>query len=315
MQNLRLSVKFAIVSAAFLAPLCVAVYATFSNAQSNIIAGQPGFLRKALMWKRCASHKSGPHTPRRAAWRRRSSRIPDRNRRRERRTGAARSVTVGGDARRRPTARSRCKAACSAIFDNALHRRAPGRRRARRRRLAGNEVVSEVVTTMQAITGSSRRIGDIIGVIDEIAFQTNLLALNAAVEAARAGEQGRGFAVVAERSAQPRAALGAAANEIKKLIGASLEDVETRRDAGQRAPAGRCRRSCSAVRARRRHHERDRVREPHAERRYRPVESGDRSHRRRHAAERRRASSRQRLSRSRCVSRSTRCSTPSARSR
>ena len=61
---------------------------------------------------------------------------------------------------------------------------------------------------MQAITGSSRRIGDIIGVIDEIAFQTNLLALNAAVEAARAGEQGRGFAVVAERGAQSRAALG-----------------------------------------------------------------------------------------------------------
>jgi methyl-accepting chemotaxis protein len=62
----------------------------------------------------------------------------------------------------------------------------------------GNEVVSEVVATMQAITGSSRRIGDIIGVIDEIAFQTNLLALNAAVEAARAGEQGRGFAMSRE---------------------------------------------------------------------------------------------------------------------
>ena len=90
----------------------------------------------------------------------------------------------------------------------------------------GNEVVSEVVTTMQAITGSSRRIGDIIGVIDEIAFQTNLLALNAAVEAARAGEQGRGFAVVASevRSLAQRSAT--AANEVKKLVGASLADVE-----------------------------------------------------------------------------------------
>jgi methyl-accepting chemotaxis protein len=89
----------------------------------------------------------------------------------------------------------------------------------------GNEVVSQVVTTMQAITGSSRRIGDIIGVIDEIAFQTNLLALNAAVEAARAGEQGRGFAVVASevRSLAQRSAT--AANEVKKLVGASLDDV------------------------------------------------------------------------------------------
>jgi methyl-accepting chemotaxis protein len=90
----------------------------------------------------------------------------------------------------------------------------------------GNQAVSQVVQTMQAITSSSRKIGDIIGVIDEIAFQTNLLALNAAVEAARAGEQGRGFAVVASevRSLAQRSAT--AANEIKKLIGASLEDVE-----------------------------------------------------------------------------------------
>jgi methyl-accepting chemotaxis protein len=90
----------------------------------------------------------------------------------------------------------------------------------------GNQAVSQVVHTMQTITSSSRKIGDIIGVIDEIAFQTNLLALNAAVEAARAGEQGRGFAVVASevRSLAQRSAT--AANEIKKLIGASLEDVE-----------------------------------------------------------------------------------------
>ena len=90
----------------------------------------------------------------------------------------------------------------------------------------GNEVVSKVVATMQAITGSSRRIGDIIGVIDEIAFQTNLLALNAAVEAARAGEQGRGFAVVASEVRNLAQRSAAAANEVKKLVGASLADVE-----------------------------------------------------------------------------------------
>jgi methyl-accepting chemotaxis protein len=90
----------------------------------------------------------------------------------------------------------------------------------------GNEVVSEVVATMQAITGSSRRIRDIIGVIDDIAFQTNLLALNAAVEAARAGEQGRGFAVVASEVRNLAQRSAAAANEVKKLVGASLADVE-----------------------------------------------------------------------------------------
>lgn len=89
----------------------------------------------------------------------------------------------------------------------------------------GNQAVSQVVATMQAITGSSRKIGDIIGVIDEIAFQTNLLALNAAVEAARAGEQGRGFAVVASEVRNLAQRSASAANEIKKLIGASLEDV------------------------------------------------------------------------------------------
>jgi methyl-accepting chemotaxis protein len=90
----------------------------------------------------------------------------------------------------------------------------------------GNQAVSQVVQTMQAITSSSRKIGDIIGVIDEIAFQTNLLALNAAVEAARAGEQGRGFAVVASEVRNLAQRSASAANEIKKLIGASLEDVE-----------------------------------------------------------------------------------------
>ena len=88
------------------------------------------------------------------------------------------------------------------------------------------DVVARVVDTMAGISDSSRRIGDIIGVIDGIAFQTNILALNAAVEAARAGEQGRGFAVVASevRSLAQRSA--EAAKEIKSLINASVERVE-----------------------------------------------------------------------------------------
>ncbi|RUP26779.1 MAG: HAMP domain-containing protein [Curvibacter sp.] len=90
----------------------------------------------------------------------------------------------------------------------------------------GGEVVAEVVDTMKGINESSRKISDIIGVIDGIAFQTNILALNAAVEAARAGEQGRGFAVVAGevRSLAQRSA--EAAKEIKSLINASVERVE-----------------------------------------------------------------------------------------
>ena len=90
----------------------------------------------------------------------------------------------------------------------------------------GGEVVGKVVATMQGISESSRRIGDIISVIDGIAFQTNLLSLNAAVEAARAGEQGRGFAVVASevRSLAQRSA--EAAREIKSLIGQSVQQVE-----------------------------------------------------------------------------------------
>ena len=91
---------------------------------------------------------------------------------------------------------------------------------------AGGDAVARVVETMQGISESSRRITDIIGVIDGIAFQTNILALNAAVEAARAGEQGRGFAVVAGevRSLAHRSAQ--AAKEIKSLIGNSVERVE-----------------------------------------------------------------------------------------
>ncbi len=90
----------------------------------------------------------------------------------------------------------------------------------------GGVAVNRVVETMNEIATSSRKIGDIIGVIDGIAFQTNILALNAAVEAARAGEQGRGFAVVASevRSLAQRSA--GAAREIKTLIGASVEKVD-----------------------------------------------------------------------------------------
>ncbi len=99
----------------------------------------------------------------------------------------------------------------------------------------GGTVVAQVVDTMKGISESSRRISDIINVIDGIAFQTNILALNAAVEAARAGEQGRGFAVVAGevRSLAQRSA--GAAKEIKELITASVERVESGAQLADRA--------------------------------------------------------------------------------
>jgi len=90
----------------------------------------------------------------------------------------------------------------------------------------GSEVVRQVVVTMDGITDSSKRIADIIGTIDGIAFQTNILALNAAVEAARAGEQGRGFAVVATEVRNLAQRSAAAAKEIKGLITDSVGKVE-----------------------------------------------------------------------------------------
>jgi len=90
----------------------------------------------------------------------------------------------------------------------------------------GGTVVGEVVETMKDINEASRKIGDIISVIDSIAFQTNILALNAAVEAARAGEQGRGFAVVASEVRSLAGRSAEAAKEIKNLINASVERVE-----------------------------------------------------------------------------------------
>nr|WP_315464615.1 methyl-accepting chemotaxis protein [uncultured Rhodoferax sp.] len=91
----------------------------------------------------------------------------------------------------------------------------------------GGEVVGEVVSTMQAIADSSRKVVDIIAVIEGLSFQTNILALNAAVEAARAGEQGRGFAVVASEVRSLAGRSSEAAKEIRQLISHSAEQVES----------------------------------------------------------------------------------------
>ena len=116
----------------------------------------------------------------------------------------------------------------SAASQNADHARQASQFAVQARDVAlqGGEMVERVVQTMQGINESSRQIGDIIGVIDSIAFQTNILALNAAVEAARAGEQGRGFAVVAGEVRNLAQRSSEAAREIKVLIHASVDRVD-----------------------------------------------------------------------------------------
>jgi methyl-accepting chemotaxis protein len=115
----------------------------------------------------------------------------------------------------------------STVTQNAQNARQASERAVNASEIArkGKQVVGEVVSTMNGITESSRKIADIIGVIDGIAFQTNILALNAAVEAARAGEQGRGFAVVAAEVRNLAQRSATAAKEIKTLIGDSTGKV------------------------------------------------------------------------------------------
>jgi methyl-accepting chemotaxis protein-1 (serine sensor receptor) len=148
----------------------------------------------------------------------------------------------------------------------------------------GGEMVRRVVDTMHKISGSSERVGQIIGVIEGIAFQTNILALNAAVEAARAGEQGRGFAVVASevRSLAQRSA--SAAKEIKELIDLSAVHVsEGSRLVGR--DRWHHRRGCRLRKTRGQPHERDRLGVGRAARWHRTGESGSRADGRCHAAE------------------------------
>ncbi|WP_333907317.1 methyl-accepting chemotaxis protein [Delftia acidovorans] len=117
----------------------------------------------------------------------------------------------------------------STVAHNADHAQSADRitREAQRVVTEGGQAVRKVVQTMQGIDASSKKIADIIGVIDSIAFQTNILALNAAVEAARAGEHGRGFAVVAEEVRALAGRSAEAAKEIKQLISHSVAEIHT----------------------------------------------------------------------------------------
>ena len=137
----------------------------------------------------------------------------------------------------------------------------------------GGQVVGQVVDTMASIKDSSRKIADIIGVIDGIAFQTNILALNAAVEAARAGEQGRGFAVVASEVRNLAQRSAGAAKEIKALI----EDSVGKVDAGGKLvdEAGKTMDEIVSLgQTRHRHHERDCCGQLGTERRHRAGQPG-----------------------------------------
>ncbi len=137
-------------------------------------------------------------------------------------------VKFATDITKRFTAAQTLQVAVQGLTENAERARQANTLAQDASRIAetGGDTMRDVVATMEAITGSSRRISEIIGVMDGIAFQTNILALNAAVEAARAGEHGKGFAVVASEVRNLAQSSAAAAKEIKSLITTSVAQVE-----------------------------------------------------------------------------------------